>query len=164
MAQLINEAKRFQKLAGLITESQLNEADDKKWEIVGPGETGYDLTWYKTYVTPEIKEKIKTELGISDDDIKISHSEMQEDPSFWFTNVEINTNAVSDDKKSNYKSVVRKAITPVEEKSTEKSAPKDAPITKKSGIIDKVKSFFGKKQQESIEQAVNESLRKFRQC
>ncbi len=161
MAQLINEAKRFQKLAGLITESQLNEADDKKWELVGPSDSGpYSTTWYKTFITPEMKGKIEKELGISDGDIEITHDEMQEDRSMWFTNVKINTNALPEDKKSSYKGIVRNIIEPAEEKSTSDTAPKDAPITKKSGIIDKVKSFFGKKQQES---QLNEDILELKQ-
>lgn len=142
MAQLINEAKRMQRLAGIITEA---EATAPKWETVGPDDSGpYHGVWYKTSI-PE--DKIIQALGIKEDDIQISGEAMQEDPTMWFVTLKINVNALPEDKKANYKQTVRNIIKPQEEKATEPEP--DVPVKKVSGIIDKIKSIFGKKQNES---------------
>ena len=80
MAQLINEAKRFQKLAGLINESQLNEneeakkayEDSKKWDkmsndwsnaITGKGPNGQDTGGMDLYKNDKELQKLFNEFS-----------------------------------------------------------------------------------------------------
>jgi len=108
-----------------------DEKDGKNWKTAFDAYQGMYLN-----ITDEIKQKIKKELGLDDDNIKFGYNEMQEDRSMWFASILINLDALSDDKKSNFKDIVRNITNP--------KIPNNAPITKKSGIINKIKGFFSK--------------------
>jgi hypothetical protein len=62
--------------------------------------TGYE--GYRLYLSDDIREQIKSELDITDADIKDSISEMQEDRSQTFLVLKINVNAIPDDKKEGW--------------------------------------------------------------
>ena len=141
MAQLISEIKRMQFLAGIINESQLNE-EGEKWEEAGSG-----YSFYRVSIGEEEKNKIKDELGISDNDIKFSYWEDQSDPSFyWGLSIVVNVNALPEDKKSTWKTTINKIVNPDQSRDSKsgQTPPSDpeAPIIKKTGIVDKIKSFF----------------------
>jgi hypothetical protein len=62
--------------------------------------TGYE--GYRLDLSDDIREQIKSELDITDADIKDSISEMQEDRSQTFLVLMINVNAIPDDKKEGW--------------------------------------------------------------
>jgi len=145
--QIISEEfLRMQKLAGLITESEYNNKlneEEKKFEEVFDAYEGYHVS------SPDKAkiEQIKSQLGISDDDIMIGYYEMQEDRSYWFLHIKINTNALPADKKSTFKDIVKKIVKPEENKDNSPKAPNDAKVERKpknffKNMFSKIKSKF----------------------
>jgi hypothetical protein len=161
MKQPINEAKRMQQLAGILKEGQLNEEGDKKWESIN--------SFYQTPIEEKTRNEIKKELGIGDDDIQFGYSADQADSMYWYSDVKININALPEDKKSTAKNIINKIVNDAsksKDDESKKEAPSDPeiPVVKKSGVMDKIKSLFKGKQQESldIESVVNEALKAIR--
>ena len=138
MPQLINEAKRFQKLAGIINESQLNEESSMQF-------------YRKSFPWETFKNKAK-EL-FPDAEVKIEHWEDQSNPGIaWGTTIL---------SKQLTKDQLEQIANTFSELKNEEEVKK--PSTAKPTTLDKIKSFFKKKpQQESIEQIVNEALKKLR--
>ena len=131
MAQLINEAKRFQKLAGLITESQLNEgiktidANSRDFKVEGNEEInpadlkpGTMITKIRSY---HDKDELESEAG--------KFEKVENDYIYWKTK-------------------------DGQEKSWRAAYTADLALVKNLEMAES--------QQESIEQVVNEALRKFR--
>lgn len=139
------EFLRMQKLAGVITESQYNkkksliENENKKFtDVLGTG--GYHLN-----ITDKMKQDIKTQLGIGDEDIKFGYEEEQGDRFYWFATIGINLEALPADKKSSYKDIISKIVRPA--KTDDKtSTPTNSPKTAKSGLLNKIKSAFSENQ------------------
>ena len=67
---------------------------NEDWKQTFPGWEGYQLS-----VNDDKLEEIKNALGLEDKDIKVSYGEMQEDRSMTFLSLEVNVNALSEDKK-----------------------------------------------------------------
>jgi hypothetical protein len=83
-----------------------------------------------------MKEEIKKQLGISDENIKYGISEMQEDRIYWFATVQINVNALPEDKKENFIKIIKDIILPKPPTNVEKVKPK-------TGFFNNMKKFFG---------------------
>ena len=137
------EFLRMQKLAGVITESQYNkkksliENENKKFtDVLGTG--GYHLD-----ITDKMKQDIKTQLGIGDEDIKFGYTEEQGSRHYWFATIGINLEALPADKKSSYNDIIFKIVRPA--KTDDKTpTPTNSPKTTKSGLLNKMKSAFSK--------------------
>jgi len=140
----INESFiKMQKLAGVITEAQYNqkkrliENENKKFTPVISGTDGYHLD-----ITDKMKQDIKNQLGIGDEDIKFGYSEDEANRAYWFASVDVNLEALPADKKSSYKDIINKIITPA--KTDDKTSPTNSPKTTKPGLLSKLKSTFSK--------------------
>lgn len=105
------------------------ELEEKNFQEVFNGYEGYHI-----YINSDQKTKIKNDLGIGDEDIKIVTHEAQEDRSYWVLSIKININALDEDKKKNFIEIIKKIVLP--------PAPKNIPVVKKSGLFDKIKSAF----------------------
>jgi hypothetical protein len=134
---------KMQKLAGVITESQYNqkksliENENKKFTsaIEFPG--GYHLN-----ITDKMKQDIKNQLGIGDEDIKFGYEEDSQDRGTWFATIDVNLETLPADKKSSYKDIISKIVKPA--KTDDKTPPTNSPKIAKSGLLNKIKSAFSK--------------------
>jgi hypothetical protein len=137
------EFYKMQKLAGIITEAQYNEKkslienENKKFTPAIEGHGGYHLN-----ITDKMKQDIKNQLGIEDEDIKFGYEEEQGDRSYWFATIDVNLEALPADKKSSYKDIIYKIVKPA--KTDDKTSPTNSPKTTKSGLLNKIKSAFSK--------------------
>jgi chitodextrinase len=149
----INESfLKMQKLAGVITEAQYNqkkkliENENKKFTPAIEGHGGYHLN-----ITDKMKQDIKNQLGIEDEDIKFGYEEEQGDRSYWFATIDVNIEALPEDKKSSYKDIISKIVKPA--KTDDKTSPTNSPKTTKSGLLNKIKSAFSENQKKSLTEA-----------
>jgi chitodextrinase len=149
----LNEAfLKMQKLAGVITEAQYNqkkrliENENKKFTPAIEGHGGYHLN-----ITDKMKQDIKNQLGIEDEDIKFGYEEEQGDRSYWFATIDVNIEALPEDKKSSYKDIISKIVKPA--KTDDKTSPTNSPKTAKSGLLNKIKSAFSENQKKSLTEA-----------
>jgi hypothetical protein len=142
--EAINESfLKMQKLAGVITEAQYNqkknliENENKKFTpaIEFPG--GYHLN-----ITDKIKQDIKSQLGIGDEDIKFGYEEDSQDRGTWFATIDVNLEALPADKKSSYKDIISKITKPA--KTDDKTSPNNSSKTTKPGLLNKIRSAFSK--------------------
>jgi hypothetical protein len=142
----INESfLKMQKLAGVITEAQYNqkksliENENKKFipAIEFPG--GYHLN-----ITDKMKQDIKNQLGIGDEDIKFGYEEDSQDRGAWFATIDVNLEALPADKKTSYKDIISRITKPA--KTDDKTPPTNSPKTAKSGLLNKIKSAFSENQ------------------
>jgi hypothetical protein len=142
--EAINESfLKMQKLAGVITEAQYNskksliENENKKFTsaIEFPG--GYHLN-----ITDKMKQDIKNQLGVGDEDIKFGYEEDSQDRGTWFATIDVNLENIPADKKSSYKDIISKIVKPA--KTDDKTPPTNSPKIAKSGLLNKIKSAFSK--------------------
>jgi len=146
--EALNESfLKMQKLAGVITEAQYNQRkslienqlnEEKKFtEILG-------MNGYHLMITDKMEQDIKNQLGLGDEDIKFGYNEEQGNRFYWWATININLEALPEDKKSSYNDIIMKIVRPgkTDEKAT---VPTNSPkTTKPSGFFNKLKSSFSK--------------------